>query len=130
MASQRILIMDDDANLIRLYVKVLRKSGYDVQSVRTLADARAELETSRFDLFVCDMHVEDQNGLTLLSEKWERLQANATEVIVLSGREQFRHACEELGVRHFILKPVSMHMLIRRIDQIFNQSSSNRASCP
>ncbi len=118
MAAQRILILDDDAHLVRLYAKVLRKSGYDVQSVRTLSAARAELEQSRFDLFVCDMHIENQSGLTLLTEQWSRLQANTTEVIVLSGREQFRAACEELGVRSFIAKPISMHTLTTEINQI------------
>jgi hypothetical protein len=64
------------------------------------------------------MHIENQSALTLLTEQWPLLQANATEVIVLSGREHFRPTGEAPGVKYFLPKTISMHAWTQQINRL------------
>ena len=60
--KQRILILEDDVYLRQLINKVLKTQNFEVCQAETLKDARALLQTGRFDVFISDIQVPDGRG--------------------------------------------------------------------
>jgi two-component system OmpR family response regulator len=118
MTLPRILIMEDSADLRRLYGKAFSKSGYQVYPAATLEEARALLVENHMDVFVCDIHMGNERGTDLLREQAARLGRNGTKVIVVSGQAQYRPICEEMGVDFYMEKPVAISMLLTLVERL------------
>jgi DNA-binding response OmpR family regulator len=118
IAEQRILIMEDNSDLRRLYSKIFRKEGFEVYPAATLEEARALLADVPVDIFLCDIHIGDERGTDLLREQAGRLRNNGTRVIVVSGQNQYRSMCEELGVDFYLEKPVSLETLLTMVQRL------------
>jgi DNA-binding response OmpR family regulator len=106
-----VLVIEDNPDLNNIFNKVLTKLGYRVTPVTTLANAAVMLAHLRFDLLVVDMRLPDGDGIDLLKANWSLIEGMQTKVIVVSAEDQYRDACEALGVEFFLEKPVSMATL-------------------
>jgi CheY-like chemotaxis protein len=119
--ARRILVMEDNDDLRRLYGKVLRKGGYAVYPAATVEEARTLLRQGRFDVFLCDIHMGDERGTDLLRQQIDSLREQGTQVIMVSGEAQYRPLCEELGVDFYLEKPVALEPLVRLVDRLTAQ---------
>jgi len=115
---RRILVMEDDVSLCRLYSKALRASGYEVHSAVTLQEARDLLADLRFDVFLCDIHMGNDRGTDLLRQYASTLSTSGTQVVMVSGQAHYRDMCEEMGVEFFLEKPVGVGTLVALVDRI------------
>lgn len=118
MPVPSILVIEDDPNAIRLYDRVLSHAEYHVIHAKTLDEARALLDQKHFDLILCDMQLGSERTVELLTEVAEALQASGTNIVAVSGQEQYRRMCQELGVDFFLSKPVSINALVGLVDRI------------
>lgn len=118
MTAPSILIMEDNADLRRLYSKLLKNSGYEVYPAATLEEARALLAQTYVDVFLCDIHMGDERGTDLLREQAAKLFQNGTKIIVVSGQAQYRPLCEELGVDFYLEKPVGFETLLTIVKRL------------
>ncbi|HEX9638415.1 MAG TPA: sigma-54 dependent transcriptional regulator, partial [Acidobacteriota bacterium] len=105
MSGKRILVVDDEPNMIRLFRSLLEKDDYVVESAETGAEARQLLETSHFDLMVCDLALPDTNGIEVLRHAHE-LDPDLM-VVMITGFGTIESAVEamKLGARDYITKP-------------------------
>ncbi len=117
-APPRILIMEDNLDLLRLFSKTLQNTGYDVVTASTLEDARTYLSQSRFDLLLCDIHIGERRGTDLLCEQIETLHAQGTEVVVVSVDTHYRALCQDLGIDFYLEKPVSVRQLVQLVKRL------------
>ncbi len=58
----RILIVDDDADVLELIELALAGQGYDVDSVESGRAALEQLAQHTYDLIVCDLHMPDRDA--------------------------------------------------------------------
>ncbi len=107
----RVLIIEDDRPLTRLYSKVLTRGGCLVRTARSLGEAHDLMERYPFDVCLCDVFVGDEVGLNMLCQL-TLLDTDGTELIMISGWDQFRPLCEAFGVT-FYLKPIPNAELVR-----------------
>ena len=68
MASERILIVDDEEGMRRLLGRVLSREGYETTTVASGAEALQHVARERFDLVVTDIKMPEMDGLELLAE--------------------------------------------------------------
>jgi DNA-binding response OmpR family regulator len=113
-----VLILEDEPNLIRLFSKALRKSGFQVTTAMTLDDARQRLLEQRFDVMLCDMRVGSEQGIDLLREQQPLLESQNTKLIIVSAEEQYASEVESLGIRVFLAKPVLPNSLARIVQNM------------
>jgi CheY-like chemotaxis protein len=118
---RRVLILEDNDDLRRLYSRVLAKSAYKIYPAATLEEARALLGQGRFDVFLCDIHIGQERGTDLLREQLEALGRQGTQVIVVSGEARYRPFCEELGVDFYLEKPVAVGELLTLVGRLAPQ---------
>lgn len=116
--SKRILILEDDFGLRRIYTKALKKSHYEVDEAPSLEAARELLATTTYDIFICDIHMGRQRGTDLLAEFSDKLDEANTQVVMCSAYGQYRYLTEEMGADYFLEKPISLGTLLTLINRL------------
>jgi CheY-like chemotaxis protein len=114
----RVLILEDNDDLRRLFARAIRRGGYEAYPASTTEEARCLLGQSRFDVFLCDIHIGHERGTDLLREQLETLRAQGTQIIVVSGEAQYRPFCEEMGVDFYLEKPVAVNELLTLVRRL------------
>ena len=64
----RLLVIDDDTDLLRLLSMRLKASGYAVSTAETAEAALLRLAVERFSLVICDVRLPDRDGLSLFED--------------------------------------------------------------
>jgi len=105
MASERILIVDDEEGMRRLLSRVLTREGYETSTVGSGADAMRMVAGERFDLVVTDIKMPEMDGLELLQELRE--YEPSLPVIVMTAYGTIENAVQALrsGAYDYIAKP-------------------------
>ncbi len=68
----KILIVDDDLSILRLYQEELEEEGYEIVTAGTGKEGLAKFEAEDFDLVTLDIHLPDIDGIKLLRQMKER----------------------------------------------------------
>ncbi len=105
MASERILIVDDEDGMRRLLSRVLTREGYDTSAVGSGAEALRLVSSERFDLVVTDIKMPEMDGLQLLAELKEYVPS--LPIIVITAYGTIENAVQALrsGAYDYIAKP-------------------------
>ena len=113
--ASRILIVDDDSDVLVLFSKWLKAENFDVVTVESGKDALAQISIARPDLVVTDLIMDEMDGMALLSEIHR--QNPLLPVIMLSGQAKIPDAVKatHLGSSAFLTKPVDKKELISQI---------------
>jgi len=117
IAPTRVLIVDSDRVSGRVVAYLLADEGYVCVAACTAREALDILRASKFDLVLCDLHLPDSDGLSLL----DRLAADhpSTAVIMLAGPGESERAVECLrrGAFDCLLRPSKATDLVRSIER-------------
>jgi len=116
--APRVLIMEDDPDLLRLYSKALSKVGCDVFASDTVEKSRHLIAKERFDVLLCDIRMGSAKGTDLLQEYAEELATSGAQVVMVSGQAHYRDVCAELGADFFLEKPVSVATLVTLVKRL------------
>jgi two-component system, OmpR family, response regulator QseB len=111
----RVLIVEDDPILSDGLAIGLGLAGCTVDAVTGCADARAALETSKFDVVVLDLMLPDGSGLDLLKEK--RAAGDLTPIVLLTALDRVADRVKGLdtGADDYIGKPFDLDELVARV---------------
>src|SRR2546426_537668 len=83
MEPARILVVDDEAAILRLLKEALTQWGYQVTGATSAAEALQALRGDMFDAVITDIRMPDMNGLELLKEI--KRHDESVEVVVMTG---------------------------------------------
>ena len=113
--GQSLLVVDDEVNVAITVSEILRREGFDVEMALSGDKAIAQLRDREFDLVLTDLHMEDTDGLSVLSELRRRYQL--TTAIVLTGFASLESAVASLrqGAYDYLIKPCIIEDLILTI---------------
>ncbi|HEX8940079.1 MAG TPA: response regulator transcription factor [Candidatus Limnocylindrales bacterium] len=118
--APRILLVDDDPNLLVLLAEQLRDDGFEVTSARDGVEARHRLETAWPDLVLLDMMMPRKDGLTLARE----IKAIADlPIIVLSAIDAADSKADLLDevAEDYVTKPYHYPELRARIQRVLRR---------
>lgn len=103
----RILLVEDDGNLLDAYRVVLSAAGLEVATASTAETASERLRDDPADVVVLDLGLPDLSGPELVARL--RREAPGARLVVLTGRtgEEIRARCAAAGADDFLVKPVS-----------------------
>src|SRR6266571_698881 len=104
-----VLLIDDDADVLRAVGDYVVRIGYEVGRVETAQAGLEAFDRLRPDVVILDLHLPDVGGLEVL----ERLRSQAGSVILLTGQGDIDTAVRamQLGAEHFLTKPVDLNHL-------------------
>lgn len=117
--GKRILLVDDDAEIVESMRTVLESRGYQILVARDGNQGLALAEGEEPDLVVLDMMMPKRSGFLVL-EKLRRSRPNPMRVIMITANEGSRHKAyaEMLGVDDYIRKPFAMDRLLESVDRL------------
>ncbi len=115
MSEARILIVDDEPDLVELVALTLERMGLRHGSAGTLRDAQKQLLAEGYDLVLCDMRLPDGDGLELLTWLQMRRPGLACAVITAHGNIETAVKALKLGAFDFLSKPLDLGALRRLI---------------
>ena len=119
----RVLILEDQAKVGALLVKLLGKWNMEAVLAQDCEQARAELYGSPIDVVVADLVLESETSLGLVAELRESDRYRALPVVLVSGQASKKHIVEasRLGVNGFLAKPFEPAQLRKAILQAYRQ---------
>ncbi len=119
VTKKKILIVDDDFEIIESIRYALEGDGYVVVVARDGNQGLALAERENPDLMILDMMMPKRSGFLVL-EKLRRLRDTPLPVIMITGNEGSRHKAyaELLGVSDYIRKPFAMDRLLGAVETL------------
>src|SRR5688572_25049917 len=117
--SKRVLLVDDDAEIIESLRLALESNGFQVLVARDGNQGLALTEREDPDLVILDMMMPKRSGFLVL-EKLRRTRETSPRVIMITANEGSRHKAyaEMLGVDDYIRKPFPMDRLIDSVQRL------------
>ncbi|MCA9119166.1 MAG: response regulator [Planctomycetaceae bacterium] len=116
---KRILIVDDDYEIIDALRYALEAKGFEVMIARDGNQGLAMAEREVPDLVILDMMMPKRSGFLVL-EKLRRTHSEPIRVIMITANEGSRHKAyaEMLGVDDYIRKPFAMDRLVESVSRL------------
>ena len=116
---QRVLIVDDDYEIVEAVRYALESKGYQVLIARDGNQGLAMAEREDPDLVILDMMMPKRSGFLVL-ERLRRTRPVPLKVIMITANEGSRHKAyaEMLGVDDYIRKPFAMDRLMDSVNRL------------
>lgn len=125
--TDRILVVDDEPDIVALVVYHLAKAGYKVSSASTGTDALALAKRDRPSLVVLDLMLPGMSGFDVLAKLREEPSTAGIAVLMLTARkeEPDRIRGLELGADDYLTKPFSPQELVLRVGAILRRIAAS-----
>jgi two-component system response regulator GlrR len=125
MASAKILVVDDDTNLLELVRMRLESAGYDVSAILEGVDAIAAVKTQPFDLCLLDLMLADGDGISLMQEI-HGITPNLP-AIILTAHGTIEGAVEAMrkGAYSYLTKPFEPQDMLLQIERALDHRRLN-----
>jgi DNA-binding response OmpR family regulator len=125
---RKVLIVDDEPNIVTALEFLLRRSGYDVRQAANGAEALQEVETYRPDVVLLDVMMPVKSGYEVCQRMRERPDLAQVKIVMLSakGSEAEVNKGLSLGADLYIVKPFSTQELVATINGLFEDNGKSR----
>jgi two-component system, OmpR family, KDP operon response regulator KdpE len=122
-----ILLIEDDAQMLRVLRLWLARHGYRVSQAMTAADGLARAAADAPDVILLDLGLPDHDGLDVVRRLREW---STTPMLVISGRGADADKIEalDLGADDYLTKPFSVDELLARIRVALRHAAHARAA--
>ncbi|HLS85351.1 MAG TPA: sigma 54-interacting transcriptional regulator [Burkholderiales bacterium] len=129
MSPPKILLVDDDEELLRLVSLRLRSAGFGVEAVHSAERALIALAAARPDVVITDLRMGRMDGMALFEEI--RRQAPGLPVIILTAHGTIPEAvaATKQGVFGFLPKPFDGDALLEQVRQALQAGGGHAAAC-
>jgi two-component system phosphate regulon response regulator PhoB len=121
---QRVVVVEDEKDLMKLVAYNLRQAGYAVEPVLTGEEALEAVARARPDLMILDLMLPGISGLEVCRRLKSEPETREVPVLILTarGHEMDRIAGFELGADDYVTKPFSVRELVLRVSAILRRS--------
>ena len=123
--SKRVLIADDEPNIVTSLEYLMQKNGYEVKIARNGDEALALVESFLPDVVLLDVMMPRKSGYEVCQQIRERSDWQHIKVVMLSakGREAEVNKGLSLGADTYVTKPFSNRELIDKIDELLGDGT-------
>ena len=121
--TQTILVVDDDANIVRLVRSYLEQAGYRVETAADGKSALQAIRTLRPDLVVLDLMLPEMDGLTVTRTVRAEPSLASTPILMLTARVEDvdRILGLEMGADDYVTKPFNPREILARVKAILRR---------
>src|SRR5579863_9982626 len=113
----RILVVDRDPAARALIAARLVIEGHECVQVDNATQAESRLQSGKFDLVVCALHLPDKTGLELLKQVHESMIH--LPFVICGSEDDARSAtdCMKRGAADYLVKPVQLDLMAKSVEQ-------------
>ncbi len=113
----RILIVDDDAAIVRLLAGKLKLEGYACHTASSVTEALEALSLQTFDAVISDLHMPGQSGLDLLKQVCAKYPHIAFLMATGDGDIQVGIQAMKAGAVDYVLKPFRLDAVLAGLER-------------
>ncbi|MEE8429915.1 MAG: sigma-54 dependent transcriptional regulator [Candidatus Desulfatibia sp.] len=119
-AAKRLLIIDDEENMRHMLSKLMKKSGYVVDTASDGHEGLNKVDQAQYDYILCDIKMPNMDGMKFL--KLAREKIGSTTVIMMSAYGTIDTAIEAIkqGAYDYISKPFKtdeVHLVLKKAEE-------------
>ncbi len=121
--NKKLLLIDDDPNLILLVKDYLEFRGYNVVTAENGREALEILDDNVPDMIICDVMMPEMDGYSLVKHIREEPSTNRIPVLFLSAKGQSQDRVKGLneGADVYMVKPFEPEELVAQVESSLNQ---------
>ena len=125
--SAKILIVDDEKDLLDLLGMNLAAEGYIVRTAETGAEALSSIKIDRPQLVLLDVMLEDISGIKLAGKLKNTPETAGIPIIMLTAKDSETDVIVGLsvGADDYVTKPFSTSVLVARIEAVLRRANSD-----
>lgn len=118
--KRKVLIADDEPNIVTALEFLLKRAGYDVRAAANGEEALALVESYAPDLVLIDIMMPGKSGYEVCQRMRERPEWHHIKIVMVTakGREAEVSKGMSLGADLYVTKPFSTQELIAAIDRL------------
>jgi DNA-binding response OmpR family regulator len=122
--KRKVLIADDEPNIVTALEFLLKRSGYEVRTVANGEEALAALAADRPDVVLLDIMMPVKSGYEVCQRMRERPEWRDIKIVVVSakGREAEVSKGLSVGADLYVTKPFSTQELLDQINGLFTDA--------
>jgi two-component system response regulator PilR (NtrC family) len=113
----KVLVVDDEPDLLELLEMTLSRMGLDTSRAESVADAQRQLDAQSFDLCLTDWNLPDGEGLRVVEHITQKALDVPVAVITAFGSAQNAVAALKAGAFDYLAKPVALEQLRALVKQ-------------
>ena len=123
--SKRVLIVDDEPNIVISVEFLMKREGFAVSVARDGEEALERIHSDRPDLVILDVMMPKLNGFEVCERVRADPQFAALRILMLTakGREAEMRKGLALGADAYIAKPFSTRDLVNRVKSLLDSES-------
>jgi len=120
MLGKKILVVDDEPNIVRSLTFVLDKGGYDVSIAGDGVEAMSMIRESKPNILILDVMMPNKSGYDVCSEIKSDPELRDIHVVMLTAKGQVgdREAALSQGADEYISKPFSPIEILARVKEL------------
>lgn len=125
--GKKILIVDDEPNVVRLIMSRLKANGYDVVVAYDGLQAVRVAHLEKPDLILLDVRIPAGGGLTVYENLRQLVDTMMTPIVFVTAlaNDEMREKIEEMGADDLITKPVDPQELLDKVAKFVGGGDSS-----
>lgn len=123
-ATKRILVVDDEPDLVDMVRRKLERNGFDVEIAYNGREAIDKVGGREFDLILTDVVMPVMDGFTFYKALKDNPNTSQIPVIILTARSNMEGSFRALGADDFLTKPFDGQDLLEKIEGFVNRADS------
>jgi DNA-binding NtrC family response regulator len=114
-SPSRILIVDDDENILCVEAAILKDKGYKVETAATGAEAIEKTERRHFDLMLVDIRLPDMEGTEVITRVHDTIPK--IRKVIVTGYPSLQNAVAAVnnGADAYVMKPFDVEKLLETV---------------
>lgn len=132
MDNKKILVVDDEADLVELISYNLKKEGFSLDSAYDGEEALTKVKKGGYSLLILDLMLPGLQGIEICRLLRNDPKTSALPIIMLTakGEEPDKVIGLEVGADDYMTKPFSVRELVARVRALLRRSATSRESEP
>jgi len=123
MLRKKVLIVDDDPNLIKALGWVLRKEGYEFDAAEDGEEALAKVKETQPGVILLDIMMPRKSGYQVCEEVKSSPAGDDINIVILSAKSQQadREKGMACGANEYITKPFSPQTIVNKVKELLGE---------
>jgi DNA-binding response OmpR family regulator len=120
--QKKVLIVDDDPNLVKSLTFVLSKEGYVTDSAADGEEALIKINDDKPDIIFLDIMMPRKNGYEVCQELKGNPKTSDIHIVMLTAKGQETDKAKAMDTKadEFITKPFSPILIVERLKELFS----------
>jgi putative two-component system response regulator len=119
--GERILVLDDEPNVVLVAVRALQRAGYQVEGTSSVSSAIDLVSRQRVDLLLSDVHMPEMSGIEAASALRNHIPDLVVVMMTGAGTLDLAVQALQIGAQGFIVKPFTPAMLTSRVGEALDR---------